>query len=507
MGSRATLRRNEKRRVKREGGADLAAFADVGLTRPVLDRLLKEHAARVVPACERVWGYYQNAERVRVDASGRVVREAWQSEGLPARLRRRRDRDDDRAERPRAVIENDIAWRVDAFVDMAFGRMPEIESGPGGEQGGHAGLAARVVAASFEASGGEVLIRDMALIGAVHGWVDLVVRTDAMFERAQRLTRDEIARGGEGLVLELARLVRIEIVEPTRGVALVSERDYRDIDAYIIRAAVRGVPGEEEREVMEVLSARRRRVFVDGETQTDAPNRLGVLPVVHVQHQSVPFAYAGAGEVAPLIALQDELNTRLSDRAHRVTLQSFNMYLAKGLDGVSELEVGPGKVWLTDNPDASVNAFGGDGASPSEEAHIDELREALDKASAVSPVVLGVVRAKLGHLSSVNALRMTLLGVLTKTAQRRRTYGRGLARCAELVLGALESAGVLETTESERRVRFRWPDPIPTTEEERLRSARSKLELGASPGEVFEGLGLALGAGAGGSDHDKTRSL
>jgi len=36
---------------------------------------------------------------------------------------------------------------------------------------------------------------------------------------------------------------------------------------------------------------------------------------------------------------------------------------------------------MTDNPDASIESFGGDADSPSERQHIEELREALDRAS------------------------------------------------------------------------------------------------------------------------------
>src|SRR5690606_944669 len=103
------------------------------------------------------------------------------------------------------------------------------------------------------------------------------------------------------------------------------------------------------------------------------------LPVVHIQNIAQPFRYEGLGEVEPLIPLQDELNTRLSDRASRVTLQSFKMYLAKGLDGFERAAVGPGQIWSTDNPDAQITAFGGDADSPSERDHIGEVREALDK--------------------------------------------------------------------------------------------------------------------------------
>ncbi|MEO1130118.1 MAG: phage portal protein, partial [Planctomycetota bacterium] len=292
--------------------------------------------------------------------------------------------------------------------------------------------------------------------------------------------------------------------------------DYRRLDAYVIRSmrdgtgvertsarpglsgllgrratSNRGETARTTHEVLEVLSAGHRQVYIDARLVEDAHNPLGVLPVVHVQNGSQPFHYAGLSDVEPLIPLQDELNTRLSDRAHRVTLQSFNMYLAKGLDGDGGgvLPVAPGQIWTTNNPDASIQAFGGDGYSPSEDKHIEDVRESMDKVSSVSPVVLGVVRAKLGHLSSANALRITLLGVLSRMERRRQAYGRAIARLSELVLQAMDVHGVMRTVTADRGVRVQWADPLPVTEEERLRSAQIKRDLGVPEEPVLEELG------------------
>jgi hypothetical protein len=224
--------------------------------------------------------------------------------------------------------------------------------------------------------------------------------------------------------------VRIELIEPPRGVALVGASDYRTIDAYIIRTRRESdaAPGSAGAPLAarlmkwwrpadvaphhgpaitttEIFAGSTRQLYStnpDGETtlidespslveprQGDAP------PIVHIQNISQPFEYEGLGEVEPLIPLQDELNTRLSDRAARVTMQSFKMFLAKGLDGAAAMPIAPGVIWATDNADAQVTAFGGDAASPSEDRHIDEIREALDKASAVPPLASGVVRQPL----------------------------------------------------------------------------------------------------------------
>jgi hypothetical protein len=210
---------------------------------------------------------------------------------------------------------------------------------------------------------------------------------------------------------------------------------------------------------------------------------------VHIQNIAQPLAYEGLGEVEPLIPLQDELNTRLSDRASRVTMQSFKMFLAKGLDGLDRLPVGPGQVVLTSNPEATIETFGGDASSPSEDAHIAEIREALDKVSGVPPLAAGVVRAKIGNLSSANALRVTLMGLLSRTARKRITYGRGLVEASRMVLDALDRAGILRTDPRDRDLRVVWPDPLPPSESDALIAAERKLAIGVPRQQVLAELG------------------
>lgn len=220
-------------------------------------------------------------------------------------------------------------------------------------------------------------------------------------------------------------------------------------------------------------------------------NVLGRIPVVHIQNLTQPFFYEGLSEVEPLIPLQDELNTRLSDRANRVTFQSFKMYLGKGIEKFLERPVGPGQMWATDNPEATIVEFGGDAASPSEEAHINEIRDALDKTSGVTPIAAGLLRNKVGNLTSENALRIVLLGLLAKTERKRVNYGAGIERMCELVLHAADVLGVLETRPEERAVRIDWPSPLPENESERLRDAKLKLELGIPARQVLTELGYA----------------
>jgi len=187
---------------------------------------------------------------------------------------------------------------------------------------------------------------------------------------------------------------------------------------------------------------------------------LGCVPVVHIQNMSQPYFYEGLSDVEQLMSLQDELNTRLSDRASRITLQAFKMYLAKGIEGIGDKPISPGRMWCTDNPDATIESFGGDNESPSENQHIAEVREAMDKVSGVTPVVAGVLKNKLGNLSSAVALKMTFMGMLSKTYRKQLTYGQGIQQIASLVLEVLDKAGLYQTTLAERQVEVVFPNPL-----------------------------------------------
>lgn len=493
----------------------LEPFAQSGLNEPLLRLLLAEHRARTLPRLERLWNYYHNAPECRGPGRPRLAQEA----GLPTRFKGGDQTQDDRAaSRREVVIENDIAWRIQAMVDFMFGKPVSIASTAADEPTRR--LIERVLDAVWEASGGISLLQDLALLGHVYGHADLLLRTDdSEGDRALRAqsapdhSKPPAPPDAPSTIDAAVRLCRVELIEPTRALALLSPGDYRRIDAYILHfdrdlpavdlpgpwrtaaSRVLGAPTPRRRRAprTEIFSASARQLYDDGRLveSVDNPWTPGEVPVAHIQNISIPFRYEGAGEVEPLIPLQDELNTRLSDRAARVTMQSFKMYLAKGIDGFERVPVGPGQIVSTDNPDASIEAFGGDGHSPSEESHIQELREALDKASGIPPLASGVVRARIGNLSSANALRITLMGVLSKTARKRVTYGGGIARICRLILAALDAAGILRTSPADRGVRLVWPDPLPEDLHEATLAARAKADLGVDRRRVLAELGYA----------------
>lgn len=454
-----------------------------------IDGLIDRHLSADVPRLAKRWRYYRNAAQPGGHATA-------QAEGLPDRLREKAGRSRE------VVIENDIAWRVHTLVDFMFGK--PVEFNPQVADPERARLIKRLLRAVLEVNGGPGLLQDAALMGTVYGHVDLVLRM----------------RGGGPFNLadpcDAAHRFVIEPIDAQRGVPVLSGGDYRRLEGYILRAPV---PGSSTRPTL--ADRVRRRVLGHAATSSsiaphhrlqvwsaqevfdlidDQPgrgyrrigaaiNRLGRVPIVHIQNMPLPLSYGGLSEVEPLISLQDELNTRLSDRANRITMQAFKMYLGRGIEQFTERPIAPGQMWHTDNPDASIQEFGGDADSPSEDAHISDIRDAMDKTSGVSPVAAGVIRGKVGNLSSENAIRLVLMGLLARIERKRVTYGAGLQQLCELILHAADVHGILPNTPDERKVRIDWPDPIPENQREQIELAQAKLDLGVPRQTVLSELG------------------
>ena len=399
--------------------------------------------------------------------------------------------------RKEVVVENDIAWRIDTGIHFLMGDPVGMES-----------LARRpddarhieaVLSAVWDASGGISLLQEIALLGAVYGFVDLVIRAQPPVDAPG----DDAPAAAD----RARQAVAVEPVDAPRILPILDETDYRRVRYWIqvfhrqtnrvtgvgpvARLLGRSPRPAAEVEVVEILGPRWWQRYEDGHLVDEGANPLGRLPVVHVQNFANPMHYEGASDVEPLLPLQDELNTRLSDRANRVTFQSFKMYLGTGIEAFEDRPVAPGRMWSTDNPDASIQAFGGDADSPSETAHIAEVREALDKTSGITPLAAGLLRDRVGNLTSAAALKVVLMGTLARLARKRIAYGAGLVEANRLILEALDAFGILKTAPEDRATRLHWPDPVPENLAQRLAEAKDKRDLGVPAETVLRELGYA----------------
>ncbi|MCK4600863.1 MAG: phage portal protein [Phycisphaerae bacterium] len=539
---------------------DPTNFRDPNLDSEYVTYLVEQRGADATVHFGKLWDYFRNPIVPAVglaanslNANSRPYFQAQES-GLPARITgiERLSAGGEKLtdlRRKEVVIENNIAWRIHTMIDFLFGKPVTIRSLAANAQLAEA--IEKVVTVLLEANGGVGFLQEVALLGAVYGFVDIALRIPAdlsalplpaALRSADSATGATLSRSadrpgtsksspgaaGEGLpekdgltdpqgfrsktdlnrAIALARVLQLETIEAPRVLPILEENDYRHIRFWVQKFYKHpsrladskrpwftlGLGGRNSAapavvEVVEIISATWWQRYEDRQLVAEGPNSLGRLPIVHIQNIALPGAYEGLSDVEPLIPLQDELNTRLSDRAHRVTYQSFKMYLGKGIDDFLERPVGPGQMWSTQNPDASIEEFGSDSGSPSEDIHIEDVRRAFDKISGVPPLAAGLIQGSIGHLTSATALKVLLSGLLAKTAKKRLTYGAGLQQAIGLALDWLNLIGALKTSPEDRQIEVHWPNPLPTDESEQLRSAQIKAQLGISPERILAELG------------------
>ncbi len=502
-------------------GFELGIFRDQNFDADYVEWLVDDHSANIQRHFCKLWDYYANpilesvggAGDRKVSESGRCYVQA-QEAGLPSRITGLVQRPGSGAfgarvlgdvQRKEVVVENDIAWRINAAVDFLFGKPVNIVSkSPDGQK---RAKIEGVIKALFSANGGIGFFQDMAVLGGVYGFVDCFVRPgDEILHLATTSSGSHLSPED---VLQLAQTIDLELIEAPRALPILDENDYRTILYYVqhfhqkknalsrkrsflsmILPSIRG-SGQNRQTVAvtEIVSGDAWQRYEDKELVAEGGLPWGFMPVVHIQNIAQPYYYEGLSDVEPLVPLQDELNTRLSDRASRITFQSFKMYLGKGIEGFENKPVSPGRMWYTDNPEASIEEFGGDSPTPSEGIHIAEIREAMDKASGVTPVVAGVLKNKLGNLTSAVALRLTYMGMLSKNERKRFTYSEGLKQICRIVLRMLDKAGVFETSAADREVDVIFSSPLPENLTEKLKEAQIKKELGVPAKQVLRELG------------------
>jgi len=508
---------------------DIFNTAENELNVDYIDWLVDEHSADIQKHFTKLWDYYSNPTFGLSDISSAYDKRACESSrcymqaqeyGLPARItglvhcsnsgvfggRALKD-----VQRKEVVIENDIAWRVNAAVDFLFGKpVSFVSKSPDSQKRSEVET---ILKAVFGANGGIGFFQDMAVLGSVYGFVDCLIRpgTD-IFERISSLSSSSSSPSKKPTfedVLQLARAIGLELIEAPRALPVLDENDYKKVRFYVqhfyqkknclIRKnsflsnlfswSRRGGDTRQAVAVTEVTSDSAWQRYEDKQLVAEGELPWGFLPVVHIQNIAQPYYYEGLSDIEPLIPLQDELNTRLSDRASRITFQSFKMYLGKGIEGFEDRPVSPGRMWYTDNPDAAIEEFGGDATAPSESLHIAEIREAMDKASGVTPLVAGVLKSKLGNLTSAVALRLTLMGTLSKTERKKFTYSEGLMKICRMVLAILDKANIYKTSNADRDIEIIFPSPLPENLMEKLKEAQIKKELGVPTEQVLRELG------------------
>ena len=234
-------------------GFELDIFGDEQLEADYIEWLVDEQSIDVRGHFEKLWEYYSNPRmemngagnrEQKVIESGRCYVQA-QEYGLPARItglihngqvgvfgaRSARD-----IQRKEVVIENDIAWRINAAVDFLFGKpISFISKSPNGQKSTEIEA---ILKALFAANGAIGFFQDMAVLGSVYGFVDCFVRPgEEIIERTSLSTHTHSQAssktGAIEDVLKLAQTIDLELIEAPRALPVLDENDYKKTRYYV----------------------------------------------------------------------------------------------------------------------------------------------------------------------------------------------------------------------------------------------------------------------------------
>jgi hypothetical protein len=225
---------------------DLQIFNDPQLKADYIEWLIDEQSPSIQSHFGKLWQYYTNpmlevtglgsADR-KVCETGRCYVQA-QEYGLPARITglvhsangdifgAKAVKD---VQRKEVVIENDIAWRINAGVDFLFGKpISFVSKSPDSQKRAEI---ESILKAVFAANGAIGFFQDMAVLGSVYGFVDCLVRPgDEILQQTSSSTSKTLAFED---VLQLAQTIELELIEAPRALPILDEDDYKKIKFYV----------------------------------------------------------------------------------------------------------------------------------------------------------------------------------------------------------------------------------------------------------------------------------
>ena len=208
------------------------------------------------------------------------------------------------------------------------------------------------------------------------------------------------------------------------------------------------------------------RLEVDGRVVREGPNPYGVIPFVHVANLPTPNEFWGRSDLADVMALNRELNERMSDQADVIRYHADPPVVFRGVESHDAITVGPGSVW--DLPrDADVKLLEWQGQPVAVQDHINLVLRTLYETAETPRTAFG----DSGRLLSGVALETELRPLIQKTLRKRIVWTAALRRRARLIWRVAERAGLVAPGAFEGlRPRVIWPSMMPSDDAQEVRN-------------------------------------
>lgn len=206
--------------------------------------------------------------------------------------------------------------------------------------------------------------------------------------------------------------------------------------------------------VSEIWTEGEFRLQIEGQTERVRPNPYGFIPYVIFPNLRRPRLFWGESDLADIMELCSELNTRLSVMSQILQLSGNPVLVLENVQDSAGLRVGPGAVWhLPEDSKAYLLNLLEHGGLDAHLNYISTLYQSIHDLAEMPQAAFG--RSELaGRVSSGVALDVLLQPVIQKIARKRAIWSEALLRRAKLILLLL---GFGADTE----VRVNWSPILP----------------------------------------------
>jgi hypothetical protein len=321
----------------------------------------------------------------------------------------------------RAVVDKGVSYLFGRGVHFSVpedGALGEDEATPG-RAAVRARVVERLLAQIAEENDLDLLLLHAATNAAALGDAALKVFWDTAAGRVRILNVDPFRFFPTWASDDVAALQRVAVC----GRLAAAEARER----YGWQGVVRSSIGEVE--TLEVWTAERFQLVVEGEVVRDDPNPYGFIPFVHVPNLQPPNTPWGVSDLVDVIPLNRELDERMSDQADLIRYHADPPVVFRGVERHSDLAVGPGTVW--DLPrDADVALLEWRGSLPALQEHVERVLRALYEVAETPRTSFG----DSGRLLSGVALETELQPLIQRTLRKQVGWSAALRHMARMAL-------------------------------------------------------------------------
>lgn len=225
---------------------------------------------------------------------------------------------------------------------------------------------------------------------------------------------------------------------------------------------------------LEEWTATTFRVLADGQVVVDMANPCGLIPYVIIANDPAPNQFWGQSDLADLIPVCTELNTRMSVLSQILELSGSPITVLEGVDGTEGIRIGPGAKWeLPEGARAYLLDLLQGGAAEVHLRYVEVLFRMLHDLSETPRTAFGDG----GRDLSGAALEVEIQPLVQRIQRKRRQWDLALTRRNQLLLNLAARHADLDTTGFGTPVNL-WPPILPSDTEAAVRTTVQRVQNG-----------------------------